>query len=115
MTILRKGAKDVIVEGTKGTESLVCGLAGSGRRCGGQGDVLSGCLAVFWWWALSCGPSECILSPAMTACYAAHRLTRECNLAAFKIKHRSTLTTDILEQIHPVFAQIFEQPQQQPK
>lgn len=110
VVILHKGAKDVIVDGHKGTETVSCAIAGSGRRCGGQGDVLAGALSVFWWWAMNAGPNECALSPAMTASYAASRLTRECNAAAFKIKHRGMLTSDIIEQIQPVFARLFEVP-----
>ncbi|CAK9834236.1 ATP-dependent (S)-NAD(P)H-hydrate dehydratase [Anthophora retusa] len=108
VVILHKGAKDVIADGHKGTETVSCGLAGSGRRCGGQGDLLAGALAVFWWWAICAGSSESALSSPIAACYAASRLVRECNLSAYKIKQRGTLTTDILEQIQPVFARIFE-------
>lgn len=106
--ILHKGAKDVIADGHKGTEAVSCGLAGSGRRCGGQGDLLSGALAVFWWWAICAGSSESALSPPIAASYAASRLVRECNGSAYKLKQRGMLTTDILEQIQPVFAKIFE-------
>ncbi|XP_034943449.1 ATP-dependent (S)-NAD(P)H-hydrate dehydratase isoform X2 [Chelonus insularis] len=108
VVILNKGAKDIIVDGQKGSEAISCAISGSGRRCGGQGDLLSGSLAVFWWWALSAGPSECSLNPPLVAAYAASRLTRECNAAAFREKQRSMLTTDMLEQIHPVFSRLFE-------
>lgn len=106
--ILHKGAKDVIADGHKGTEAVSCGLAGSGRRCGGQGDLLCGALAVFWWWAICAGNNESALSPPIAASYAASRLVRECNSSAYKLKQRGMLTTDILEQIQPVFARIFE-------
>ncbi|XP_070526941.1 ATP-dependent (S)-NAD(P)H-hydrate dehydratase [Cardiocondyla obscurior] len=106
--ILHKGAKDVIVDGHKNTETVSCNMAGSGRRCGGQGDLLSGSLAVFWWWANSAGTSECALSPSIVACYAASRLIRECNQTAFKIKQRGMLASDMLEQIQPVFKEVFE-------
>lgn len=108
VTILHKGAKDVIVDGHKGTETIFCELAGSGRRCGGQGDLLAGSLAVFWWWAISAGTSECALSPSIVACYAASRLIRECNASAFKVKQRGMLASDMLEQIQPIFNKIFE-------
>lgn len=108
VTVLHKGAKDIIVDGHKGTETLSCSISGSARRCGGQGDLLGGCLAVFWWWALNAGPSECSHSPSVIASYAASRLTRECNAAAFKVKQRSMLTTDMLEQIQFVFARLYE-------
>lgn len=107
VVIIHKGAKDVIVDG-KGTETVSCGLAGSGRRCGGQGDLLAGSLAVFWWWAISAGASECTLSPPIIACYGASRLVRECNASAFKLKQRGMLTSDMLEHIQPVFNRIFE-------
>ena len=110
VVILHKGAKDVIVDGHKGTETISCAISGSGRRCGGQGDVLAGALSVFWWWAINAGPSECPLSPPMTASYAASRLTRECNAAAFKVKQRGMLTSDMLEMIQPVFSRLFEIP-----
>ncbi|XP_015437822.1 PREDICTED: ATP-dependent (S)-NAD(P)H-hydrate dehydratase [Dufourea novaeangliae] len=106
--ILHKGAKDVIADGHKGTEAVSCGLAGSGRRCGGQGDLLVGALSAFWWWAICAGSCESSLSPAVAASYAASRLVRECNASAYKIKQRGMLTSDILEQIQPVFARIFE-------
>ncbi|XP_076240779.1 NAD(P)HX dehydratase isoform X2 [Calliopsis andreniformis] len=108
IVILHKGAKDVIADGHKGTEAVTCGLAGSGRRCGGQGDLLVGTLAVFWWWAICAGSTESSVSPPVTACYAASRLIRECNASAYKIKQRGTLTTDIVEQVVPVFARLFE-------
>lgn len=108
VTILHKGAKDVIADGHKGTETVSCGLAGSGRRCGGQGDLLAGGLAVFWWWAISAGASECALSPSIVACYAASRLIRECNASAFEFKQRGMLASDMLEQIQPVFSKTFE-------
>lgn len=108
VVILHKGAKDVIADGHKGTEAVSCGLAGSGRRCGGQGDLLVGALAVFWWWAICTGSTESSVSPPVIACYAASRLVRECNASAYKMKQRGTLTTDMLDQIQPVFARIFE-------
>uniref|UniRef100_A0A6V7ICM1 ATP-dependent (S)-NAD(P)H-hydrate dehydratase n=1 Tax=Bracon brevicornis TaxID=1563983 RepID=A0A6V7ICM1_9HYME len=108
VVILNKGAKDTIVDGHKGTEAVTCSISGSGRRCGGQGDLLAGALSVFWWWAISAGPSEMALPAPVTAAYAASRLTRECNAAAFKEKQRGMLTSDMIEQIQPVFARLFE-------
>lgn len=108
IVIMCKGARDVIVDGHKGTEIVSCELAGSGRRCGGQGDLLCGSLAVFWWWAISAGASESALSPSIIASYAASRLVRECNASAFKLHQRGMLTSDMLGQIQPVFNIIFE-------
>ncbi|XP_020283645.1 ATP-dependent (S)-NAD(P)H-hydrate dehydratase isoform X2 [Pseudomyrmex gracilis] len=108
VTILHKGAKDIIVDGHKDTDIVSCGLAGSGRRCGGQGDLLAGSLSVFLYYAISAKTNECALSPPIIACYAAARLVRESNASAFKLKQRGMLTSDMLEHIQPVFNQIFE-------
>lgn len=37
---------------------LVCSQEGSSRRCGGQGDLLSGSLGVMAHWALLAGPER---------------------------------------------------------
>ncbi|KAJ3333257.1 hypothetical protein HDU76_010077 [Blyttiomyces sp. JEL0837] len=48
VTIIQKGATDVI---TDGIHTLTCTETGSPRRSGGQGDLLSGSLATFTCWA----------------------------------------------------------------
>lgn len=52
VTILQKGAVDRITNGTS-TETLVNEVQGSVRRCGGQGDVLSGSVGTFLAWGMS--------------------------------------------------------------
>ena len=57
-------ALDVIVESTDGAampyrRHLVCDEPGSPRRCGGQGDVLAGAIAVFLAWATRSKEAEC--------------------------------------------------------
>lgn len=52
VTILSKGATDVV---SNGRLAICCAGSGSNRRCGGQGDLLSGALAVFFHWALVYG------------------------------------------------------------
>lgn len=47
VTILQKGASDRI---TNGQELLVNDELGSARRCGGQGDVLSGIVGAYLAW-----------------------------------------------------------------
>lgn len=48
VTILQKGPTDVI---TNGVETVECNEEGGLKRCGGQGDVLSGTTACFLAWA----------------------------------------------------------------
>ncbi|KND04869.1 hypothetical protein, variant [Spizellomyces punctatus DAOM BR117] len=47
VTILQKGSRDII---SNGKEVLICDAEGSPRRCGGQGDLLSGACATFLAW-----------------------------------------------------------------
>lgn len=78
---------------------------GSARRCGGQGDLLSGALAVFYYWArLKSVDAESVF----TACYAASKLTKECNAGAYKRLKRSMTTSDMIMEIGKVFDQHFE-------
>lgn len=46
-TIVQKGREDRI---TNGREQLISSQTGSSRRCGGQGDVLSGAVGTFLAW-----------------------------------------------------------------
>ncbi|KAL3879584.1 hypothetical protein ACJMK2_031875 [Sinanodonta woodiana] len=48
VTIVQKGENDII---SNGTQVLVCCGEGSPRRCGGQGDLLSGAMGTFTYWA----------------------------------------------------------------
>lgn len=108
VVILHKGNVDLIASGQKGGQAISCSTAGSGRRCGGQGDLLSGSLAVFWWWANKANFNEKSLSPGMIAAYGACRLVRECNASAFVVKKRGMLASDMVEQVPNVFERIFE-------
>ncbi|KAJ3287333.1 hypothetical protein HK104_008649, partial [Borealophlyctis nickersoniae] len=49
VTIVQKGSVDVI---SNGKQVITCDAPGSPRRCGGQGDLLSGSLATFLAWGL---------------------------------------------------------------
>ncbi|XAR54643.1 ATP-dependent NAD(P)H-hydrate dehydratase [Bertholletia excelsa] len=97
VTILRKGKSDLISDG-KTVKSV--SLYGSPRRCGGQGDILSGSVAVFTSWACQCMSSargESSMNPTMLGCIAGSVLMRKAASLAFENKRRSTLTTDIIE------------------
>ncbi|CDY66931.1 BnaAnng23250D [Brassica napus] len=85
VTILRKGKTDLI---SNGEIVKSVSVYGSPRRCGGQGDILSG--GVFETFS----PSE---SPAILGCIAASGLLRKAAALAFTKHKRSTLTSDIIE------------------
>lgn len=98
VTILRKGKSDLISDGET-VESV--SIYGSPRRCGGQGDILSGSVAVFLSWARHVITSENLSisskNPTMLGCIAGSTLMRKAASLAFENKKRSTLTTDIIE------------------
>lgn len=99
ITFLCKDHEDEII--SKSEYYKVCG-GGSGRRCGGQGDLLSGAVSTFLAWALMKNEDPAV------ACYAASRLTRDCNARAFAKYKRSMTVTDMIKEIHDVFEEKFE-------
>ncbi|KAL5108159.1 ATP-dependent S NAD P H-hydrate dehydratase [Taenia crassiceps] len=103
LTIIRKGPKDII---TDGENILFCDTDGSPRRCGGQGDLLSGAAAVFSHW-FSEKPPMCSPSAPMIAGLAACILTRRCAERAFSKYGRGTLTTRMIDEIATAFDELF--------
>ncbi|KAK7359733.1 hypothetical protein VNO77_01698 [Canavalia gladiata] len=99
VTILKKGKSDLISDGD--TVKSVS-IYGSPRRCGGQGDILSGSVAVFLSWArqhISAADSNSNLScknPAVLGCIAGSAMMRKAASLAFSNKKRSTVTGDII-------------------
>lgn len=110
VTITCKGKHDII---TDGNNVVLCTEQGSPRRCGGQGDLLSGSLGVFTFWAddaFSTGHEHeglRDLGPTVTAAYAACVLTRKCNRLAFSTHKRSMLTTDMVSHIQDAFEYLY--------
>ncbi|KAK1562307.1 hypothetical protein Q3G72_009857 [Acer saccharum] len=95
VTILQKGKSDLISDGD--TVKSVS-IYGSPRRCGGQGDILSGSVAVFLSWARAKEKSPIsAMNPTVSGCIAASALLRKAAFLAFENKKRSTLTSDIIE------------------
>uniref|UniRef100_A0A0B6ZE48 ATP-dependent (S)-NAD(P)H-hydrate dehydratase n=2 Tax=Arion vulgaris TaxID=1028688 RepID=A0A0B6ZE48_9EUPU len=110
VTIVHKGLQDII---SNGEQVLVCTEPGSFRRCGGQGDLLSGSMGIFAFWSTEVvkkgaeGSTLQIYGPGMCAAYAACALTRVCNRHAFEVCGRSMTTTDMISQIHNSFQSLF--------
>uniref|UniRef100_A0A667X1N3 ATP-dependent (S)-NAD(P)H-hydrate dehydratase n=1 Tax=Myripristis murdjan TaxID=586833 RepID=A0A667X1N3_9TELE len=106
LTVVLKGEQDVITDGNK---VISCSVEGSGRRCGGQGDLLSGSMGVLAHWAYtsSTGMVKSV-NPAMVAAFGACSLTRQCNSQAFHRHGRSTTTSDMIQEIGSAFKKLFE-------
>lgn len=104
VTILKKGYNDIVYSGINKMNDFESIQGGNGRRCGGQGDILSGCLAVFYAWANKTNDPE----SAKIACIGASHFLKALNTTTFGIKGRSMMATDMIEQIHSVFDEYFE-------
>ncbi|XP_027205051.2 NAD(P)HX dehydratase [Dermatophagoides pteronyssinus] len=113
ITILRKGPVDII---SNGLITYACREQGSNRRCGGQGDLLSGALGTFTHWSHKAFESNQIsgsssiyqnYSPTLLACLAASMLTRRCARLAFQKQARSTTTTDLIKEIKNAFTTLY--------
>ncbi|XP_071486114.1 ATP-dependent (S)-NAD(P)H-hydrate dehydratase-like [Diadema antillarum] len=113
VTVCRKGENDIISDGHN---VLVCCGEGCPRRCGGQGDILSGTMGVFTFWAhQACRDKEAITNeylaaygPTLCAAYGACLLTKRCAMRAFHKMGRGMTTTEMLPEIQPVFADLYE-------
>ncbi|XP_055371955.1 ATP-dependent (S)-NAD(P)H-hydrate dehydratase [Condylostylus longicornis] len=106
VTILEKGRNDRIYM-PKTNEKFELPPGGSGRRCGGQGDLLAGALATFYHWALESEEQN----PELLAISAASYLIKQSNSYAFQKFGRSVLASDMIKEIHNVFDDYFEPPE----
>ncbi|KAJ3055503.1 hypothetical protein HK097_010278 [Rhizophlyctis rosea] len=117
VTIVSKGAQDII---SNGKDVVVCDNPGSPRRCGGQGDLLSGSIATFLGWGKNYEKNVWEHSKdsdldrnfatqlPLTAAWAACRLVRDCSRRAFSKHGRSMTTTDMIAELGDVFRQEYE-------
>lgn len=111
VTILRKGESDELFSSNSELKWKY-NTGGSGRRCGGQGDLLSGSIATFLHWTMTNSDKLDIqtdksLLASSLSCYAACALIRSCNSKAFQEKGRSMLATDMIEHIHGAFQDLY--------
>ncbi|CBY30443.1 unnamed protein product [Oikopleura dioica] len=96
-TILLKGKEDSI---SNGEISVVCAEEGSPRRCGGQGDVLSGLTGLFLYWAMKQNLKE----PTVSAAWAASKTVKEASKIAFSKKSYGMSAQDIIEELSPLIS-----------
>ncbi|KAG6544721.1 hypothetical protein Mapa_013911 [Marchantia paleacea] len=115
VTIVQKGKFDLISDGHI---VIASDYFGSPRRCGGQGDVLSGSTAVFFSWArhyMQNGEGKAVANiserlssnPAIVGALAGSLLLRKSAADAFSKHKRSTLTTDIIDSLGPSMEEFF--------
>ncbi|KAI7842630.1 hypothetical protein COHA_003734 [Chlorella ohadii] len=118
--VVRKGKEDAVGDGR---QVVVCDEEGSPRRAGGQGDVLSGCIAAYAAWAQRAagasreqlhegggsGDAPPGLPPLVVAAYAGCLTTRRASQRAFVRQRRSMGATDLLAELGAVADELAEQ------
>ena len=134
--LIQKGSTDVITNGINFNEfdftfddvTITCDTFGSNRRCGGQGDILSGCIATFVAWFELFKSNNTFLIPLSSVsdkdklnwfkenlggyslgCYGACAVTKTCSKLAFQKFGRSMTASDMIGCIHQSFTSLFGQ------
>lgn len=93
---------------------------GSLKRCGGQGDILAGCLGTFAGWAAiysqEHSPRSTASSPGelaqdnllLYAGYGAALTARACSRRAFEKHRRAMLAHDLLVEVGPAYQELWD-------
>lgn len=112
VTILQKGEIDYAANAEN---SLSNDTSGGLKRCGGQGDLLSGVLGTFIAWERfyrnkewSHDDSVDLSSSKLICCWAASFIIRKSSKHAFEKHGRATQSSDMIAEIGPVFRNFFE-------
>ncbi|PMD41581.1 Ribokinase-like protein [Hyaloscypha variabilis F] len=112
VTVVKKGREDWI---SNGERTFVSDVEGGLKRSGGQGDTLTGTLATFLGWRKAYleglweqdGSLEGVELLALAA-FGGSAITRECSRLAFKKRGRSLQASDLTEEVHVAFRNLFE-------
>jgi len=99
VTIVRKGSVDI---GGNGMTAYQCHDYGSPRRCGGQGDILAGCIGVFLLWSMRSDAIP-VHEKTLVSIAAGCTLTRLASRLAFDKSKRGTVTSEIVKKIPKAF------------
>lgn len=102
ISILRKGEVDELLSSHEVQWKRNAG--GSTRRCGGQGDLLSGSIATFLYWTLANKENldtntDKSAMAASVACFTACNVVRTCNEKAYKEMGMGALASDMIKYI----------------
>lgn len=113
VTIVQKGFHDFI---TDGETTVTVDLEGGKKRSGGQGDTLTGSIATFLGWRTAYkeglwdhGNKLPEKELVQLAAFGGAAVTRECSRLAFNKKGRSLQASDLTEEVHTAFLNIFGQ------
>lgn len=106
--VLQKGRVDIL---SNGRRTVTCDLPGGRKRCGGQGDTLTGSLATFLAWRKAYldriwevpAPTMNAEELLMVAAYGGAAITRECSRQAFEKLGRSVQASDLTDVVAVAF------------
>ncbi|KAG8954629.1 hypothetical protein FRC04_011062 [Tulasnella sp. 424] len=113
VTIIQKGQQDII---SNGDRTEVVDVEGGLKRVGGQGDILSGTVGTFMAWGKSyeeqnlkgSNDSNMKLEDIpLLAAIGACNVTRTASRLAFQKHGRGVLTSDMLAEVGPAYAELF--------
>ncbi|KAK0489009.1 Ribokinase-like protein [Armillaria novae-zelandiae] len=122
VTVLQKGAKDIISVDTTGNkasttedskETVEVDIEGGMKRCGGQGDILSGAVGTMLAWAKcyedgAFGDRKLpVARMPLLAAIGGSMVTRTASRLAYVKQGRAVVTEDMIPEIGPSFADVF--------
>uniref|UniRef100_A0AC34FFR4 ATP-dependent (S)-NAD(P)H-hydrate dehydratase n=1 Tax=Panagrolaimus sp. ES5 TaxID=591445 RepID=A0AC34FFR4_9BILA len=97
IVVMRKGKSDIISDGDRVIE---CSDKSSPRRCGGQGDLITGATAIFAHWAKMKFPdAKCPKTRLLRGAYAASRFIRYTGFSTYRTHGRSMTASDMIGNI----------------
>lgn len=94
VTILQKGAVDEMSDGVAFFRNS---SASSMRRCGGQGDVVSGVMGVMHLWATKA--HDLGVNPLLAACACTSHVVREAGRRAFEEERRAMTAMSLISRL----------------
>jgi ATP-dependent NAD(P)H-hydrate dehydratase len=140
VTIIQKGAKDII---SNGVTSIISDIKGGLKRSGGQGDTLTGSLGTLLAWrsayhdglwdtgekaSSSHGDAQTkdevqaelenkdkkmsTTTTLLLTAFAGSAITRDCSRRAFEAKGRSMQASDLTDEVHEAFLHLIGEPEQ---
>ncbi|KIY71897.1 YjeF domain-containing protein [Cylindrobasidium torrendii FP15055 ss-10] len=116
VTVLQKGGEDIVA--VEGSESVHVDVEGGLKRCGGQGDILSGCVGTLLAWgkcyedgAFGDGKVSSSRVPLLAA-VGGSIVTRTTSRRAFYKEGRGVVTHDMLGELGKSFTEVFGEAEQ---
>nr|GAT47267.1 YjeF-domain-containing protein [Mycena chlorophos] len=113
VTVLQKGAKDIISVDAEHAETVFVDAEGGLKRCGGQGDILSGTVGTMLAWA-KCYEDGVFGDKSLPtarlpllAAIGGSTVTRTASRRAFSREGRGVVTQDMLSEVGKAFAETF--------